>query len=105
MTDERELSLLLDRWLSDGPVEMPDRVIDAVATGISQQRQRRTWRLDRRPIHVNAYKPAASIAAATIAVAIIGISLNGGPPFTAASASPSDRGSPSPTVPPSPTPS
>ena len=33
MTDDRELSFILDRSLSDGPTEMPDRVIDVVAMG------------------------------------------------------------------------
>ena len=38
MTDDRELSLILDRWLTDGPTEMPDRVIDVVAADLAGNR-------------------------------------------------------------------
>jgi hypothetical protein len=87
MTDDRELSLILDRWLDDGPVEMPDRVIDVTALRISRQRQRPAWRLDWRHLSMTTtFKLAAAIAAIAI-VAVVGYSLLpgrsagvGGPP-------------------------
>lgn len=75
MTDDRELSLILDRWLSDGPTEMPDRVIDAVTGGISRQRQRRAWRLDWRLLHVNPLAKAGAAIAAVAIIAIVGFTL------------------------------
>jgi len=70
MTDDRELSLIIDRWLEEGPVEMPDRVIDTTAVRISRQRQQPAWRLDWRHLTMNTtYKITAAIAA----IAIIGL--------------------------------
>ena len=68
MTDERELSLILDRWFTDGPTEMPDRVIDVVAAGIARQRQRPAWRLDWRPWSMQNQR---SIGAAVVAVGVV----------------------------------
>jgi hypothetical protein len=31
VADDRELSLALERWLVEGPIQMPDRVFDSVA--------------------------------------------------------------------------
>ena len=101
MTDDRELSLILDRWLAEGPTEMPDRVVDVVASGISRQRQRPRWRLDRRLLPVNPPAKAGVAIAAVILVAFVGISLNGGPQFIVTTASPSDHESPQPTPSPS----
>jgi hypothetical protein len=75
MTDDRELSLILDRWLSDGPTEMPDRVIDVVAIGISRQRQRPAWRLDWRHFSMNSLAKAGVAIAAVVLVAVVGYNL------------------------------
>ena len=70
MTQDRDIERVLDRFLSDGPVQVPDRVVDAVADRISRQRQRPAWRLDRRLHPVNTYvKLAAAIAAVLIVAA------------------------------------
>src|SRR4051812_13124600 len=75
MTDDRDLSLILDRWLDDGPTEMPDRVIDVTAARISRQRQRPAWRLPRKERPMTGYaKPLVALAAAVI-VAVIAYSL------------------------------
>jgi hypothetical protein len=105
MTDDPELSFILDRWLSDGPTEMPDRVIDVVAIGISRQRQRPAWRLDRRLPRMNtSIKIAAAALVALLTVSVVGYNLLpgdrpgvGGPPPTSsptASAAPSPTASP-----------
>jgi hypothetical protein len=100
MTDDRELSLILDRWFDDGPVEMPDRVIDVVASGISRQRQRHAWRLRRRYI-LNAYAKIAVAAAAVLIVAVIGYSLL---PRSSSVGGPAPTATPLPTASPLPSP-
>jgi hypothetical protein len=96
MTDDRELSLILDRWLDDGPTEMPDRVIDVVALGISRQRQRPAWRLDWRHLTMNPLAKAGAAIAAVVLVAAIGYTLLPG--------NRSGVGAPAPTAVPSATP-
>jgi hypothetical protein len=107
MTDDRDLSLILDRWLSDGPAEMPDRVIDAVASGISRQRQRPAWRLDWRHLSMNPLAKAGAAIAAVVLVALVGYTLLPGPSGfsgTGTSPTPASTSTPSPTPAPSPTP-
>jgi hypothetical protein len=74
MTDDQQLSALLDEWLVEGPREMPDRVIDVVAHRIQRQPQRPAWRLDRR-LRMNTSLKAAAALAAVILVAVIGYNL------------------------------
>jgi len=74
MTDDQELSVLLDQWLIEGPREMPDRVVDVVARRIRRQPQRPAWRLDRR-LHMNTSLKAAAVLAAVILVAVVGYNL------------------------------
>jgi hypothetical protein len=74
MTDDQQLSFLLDQWLIEGPREMPDRVVDVVAQRIRRQPQRPAWRLDRR-LSMNTSLKAAAALAAVILVAIIGYNL------------------------------
>jgi hypothetical protein len=45
MTNDRQLERLLDAWLTEGPTQAPDRVIDDVAARITRQPQRPAWRL------------------------------------------------------------
>ena len=108
MTDDRELSLILDHWLSDGPTEMPERVVDVVATSISRQRQRPAWRLDGRRYAMNTNFKLAAALVAVLAVVIVGYNLLpvgptgvGGPTPTATPASqptPTPAASPTPLV-------
>jgi len=60
MTDDRQLSRVIELWLEDGPIQMPDRVFDGVAVRIARQPQRPAWRLQRRPYPVNAYARSRS---------------------------------------------
>jgi hypothetical protein len=43
MIDERDMQLVLESWLAEGPARMPDRVAGVVGTRIARQRQRPGW--------------------------------------------------------------
>jgi len=75
MTQQREIERLLDVWLSDGPDQAPDRVVDIVADRVGRQSQRPAWRLHRRPYPMNAYAKIAVAAAAVLVVAVLGYNL------------------------------
>ena len=45
MTSERDIERLLDRWFTERPTQVADRVIDDVAARIVRQPQRSAWRL------------------------------------------------------------
>ena len=70
MTHERDIERLLDYWLSDGPTQSPDRVMDVVADRIERQPQRPAWRLDWRHTTMT---PTLKFGAAIAAVIVIGI--------------------------------
>ena len=78
MTD-RDLDRLLDRWLTDGPSIVSDRVVDDVASRIVRQPQRPAWRLHWRQIAVNTNIRLVSVAAAVVVVLVGGYSLFGRP--------------------------
>jgi hypothetical protein len=103
VTQDRDLERVLDRFLSDGPVQVPDRVIDVVADRISRQHQRPAWRLDRRPHPVNTYAKLAAAIAAVLIIAAGGLVILGPGPSNVGRPGPTP--SPSPTATPSPTPS
>ena len=56
MTHERDIERLLDHWLSDGPTQSPDRVMDVVADRIERQHQRPAWRLNWRHPKMNSLR-------------------------------------------------
>jgi hypothetical protein len=109
MTQPRDIDRILNAWFNDGPTVASDRVIDVVADRIERQAQRPAWRLLRRPrrLDINV-RFAAVVAAALVAVGMVGFSLGGG--FTAPShsfapanttgpttaATPTDRATPTP---------
>lgn len=97
MNRDRDIEQVLDRWLADGPLRVPDRVIDVVADRIGRQRQRPAWRLDRRLHPVNTYAKLAAAIAAVLILAAGGLALLG--PGS------SNIGAPTATPTPSPTPS
>jgi hypothetical protein len=45
MTSERDIERLLDRWFTERPTQLADRVIDDVAARIVREPQRAAWRL------------------------------------------------------------
>lgn len=106
MNDRSDIDRVLGYWLEDGPVAMPDRVVDVVARRISLRPQRRSWRLIRRSSMSSGLKYGAA-AAAVLVIAIVGYNLLprfgvGGPaattPSPAPTASPVSTQAPSPTA-------
>jgi hypothetical protein len=77
VTHDRDIERMLDRWLSEGPVQVNDRVMDVVAGRIARQPQRPAWRLDRRLHTVNTYAKLAAAIAAVLIVAAGGLVLFG----------------------------
>ena len=73
MTDDRHLSSVIETWLAEGPVQMPDRVFDTVADRIARQPQRPAWRLDWRRSTMNI--KFAAVLAAVLVVAVVGYNL------------------------------
>ena len=86
MTHERDIERLLDHWLSDGPTQSPDRVMDVVADRIERQHQRPAWRLDWRHPKMNGYAKLAVAGTALLIVAVLGYTLL--PPLRSAVAGP-----------------
>jgi hypothetical protein len=75
MTDDRDIARVLELWLADGPIQMPDRVFDAVGTGIARQRQRPAWRLTWRRYTMNTNVKIAAALATLLVVAVVGYNL------------------------------
>lgn len=75
MTHDREIEQVLDRWLADGPVQAPDRVLDVVAERIGRQRQRPAWRLTWRQTSMNPKVRIAAVVAAIAVIAVVGYNL------------------------------
>ena len=97
MSPDREIDLVLNTWLEDGPTGAPDRVLDALTDRIAHQSQRPAWRLHWRPTTMQpVFKFGVGIAAVLL-IAIVGWNL--------LPASQSGVGGPSATPAPTPTPS
>jgi hypothetical protein len=115
MTSERDIERLLDAWLSEGPTQVADRVIDDVAARVAHQPQRPAWRL--RPWRFPTMTLSIRLAGAALAVvlAIAGITIfalprSSGPNGTLPSLAPtltpaaSSTAAATPSSPPSPSP-
>ena len=101
MKPDRDIERLLDRWFADGPMEVPDRVIDVVADRIGRQPQRPAWRLLWRDTPMNSTQRMVAAAVAVILVAVVALAIVGRPSDsgigTAPTPNPTLKGSPSPT--------
>ena len=95
MNDRSDIERVLGYWLEDGPVAMPDRVVDVVARRISVRPQRRSWRLIRRSPMSPALRYGAA-AAAVLVLAVVGYNLL--PRFGFGGPGPSPTPSPAPTT-------
>ncbi len=74
MNDRSDIERVLGYWMEDGPVAMPDRVIDVVARRIRVRPQRRAWRLIRRSSMSPIARWGAAVAAVLV-VAVVGYNL------------------------------
>jgi TolB protein len=93
MTEDRELSLVLEAWLGDGPARMPDRVSDVVGLRIARQRQRSGWLVVRgKQVRLDPVLAAAAVVAllvvTLVAVAVIGRAPSVVPPRVAPAVGP-----------------
>ena len=75
MNGRRDIERVLDAWFVDGPSVMPDRLFDAVFDQVERVPQRRLARLRMRLTEMNPRIRLYSLAAAGLAVAIVGIYL------------------------------
>ena len=75
MTKERDIERLLDRWLSERPIEVADRVFDDVADRIGRQPQQPAWRVSWRDYHMQSNLKALLAAAAVIVIAVTGFAV------------------------------
>jgi hypothetical protein len=102
MTHERDIEGLLDRWLSDGPSEAPDRILATMADRIERQPQRPAWRLDWRLTNMHLSIKVGVGIAAVLVIAVIGYQLlPGSVPGGGANATPTPTPEPSPQASPS----
>ena len=103
MTSDRDIEPILDRWLTERPTQVADRVLDEVADRIARQPQQLAWRASRRDIHVTTYLKPLLAVAAVIVIAVAGLAVLqpgagsniGGPVSPAPSSSPAASASPS----------
>jgi len=79
MTSERDIERLLDRWFTERPTDVADRVLDEVADRIGRQPQQRAWRVLRRDSHVNSYLKPLLAVAAVVVIAVAGVAFLGQP--------------------------
>jgi len=109
MTSDRDIEQVLDRWFTERPTGVADRVLDGVADRIGRQPQQPAWRASRRDIHVPTnLKPLLAVAA-VIVIAVAGFAVLqprsgssvGGAPTSSPTASASPVASASPTASPS----
>ena len=103
MNTRSDIDRVLSTWMADGPVAIPDRVVDVVTARIGVQRQRRTW-LPRRTKVTTQIKLIAALAAALV-VAVVGFNLMAKPvPGAGSSATPTGTATPIETAPSTPSP-
>jgi hypothetical protein len=99
MTSERDIERLLDRWFTERPTQVADRVIDDVAARIVREPQRAAWRLQpwRFPTMSTPIKLVAVGAALLVVILGGAIFIGGGsaPVLPAPSPSPTPSASPS----------
>ena len=96
MTSEHDIQRVLDRWFTERPTEVSERVLEEVAGRISRQRQRPALRLPWMDVEMNPIFKVGAAVAAVVLIAVIGYNLLPGQEGVAG---------PAPTATPSPTPS
>jgi hypothetical protein len=102
LNGRRDIVRVLDAWFVDGPAVMPDRLFDAVFDQVERVPQRRLARLRMRFAEMSPRIRLYSLAAAGLAVALVGIYLFNRAPVSTPGATngPSAAPSATPTAPP-----
>jgi hypothetical protein len=75
MTSERDIERILDRWFTERPTQVADRVLDEAADRIARQPQQPAWRVSLRDSHVNTYVKPLLAVAAIVVVAVAGFAV------------------------------
>jgi len=75
MTSERDIERLLDRWFTERPIEVADRVLDDVGDRIGRQPQQPAWRVSWRDSQVQTNLKTLLAAAAVIVIAVTGFAV------------------------------
>ena len=103
MTKERDIERLLDRWFSERPIEVADRVLDDVSDRIGRQPQQPAWRVSWRDSQMQTNLKTLLAAAAVIVIAVVGFAVirPGSTSNVGGAASPSPSASASPSTSPS----
>ena len=87
MTQRSDIERVLDIWLADGPIHVPDRVFDDAVAAVYRAPQRSPWRLRWRNLTVSNRLLAAAVAA--LAIVTVGVALTALAPTSDLGASPS----------------
>jgi hypothetical protein len=88
MSTDRDVTRIVRSWMDEGATQLPDRVLDLVLDQIPATPQRRPSWLARRTPTMNNYARFGLVAAAVLAVVIVGIGLFGKSPDVGPSTSP-----------------
>ena len=72
MTQDRDLSRLLDGFFADGPTQAPDRVLLVVGDRIERQRQRPAWLVRPEGVTVRPWVRPIALLAAILLIALVG---------------------------------
>lgn len=78
MNMHRDFERIAEAWLTEGPAELPDRVLDAALAEVHLTNQRRRlagpWRIESMS---NPFRMLAAAAVAVVAVGLVGLNLSG----------------------------
>jgi hypothetical protein len=76
MTQSRDIERLLDAWLAEGPMQVPDRVFDDAVVRLRREPARRPWHLPWRNHEMTVPIRLAAAAVAIVAIVGVGLALN-----------------------------
>ena len=88
MSTDRDVTRIVRSWMDEGVTQLPDRVLDLVLDQLPATPQRRPTWLARRTPTMNNYARLGLVAAAVLAVVIVGIGLFGRSPDVGPATSP-----------------
>jgi hypothetical protein len=101
MTRQLDLDRAMEEWLSEGPRQLSDRAIEAIANQLHQTKQRKPGWLPRRPELTRSLWALGGVAAAVVLVVVVGamfLGLNANRPGVGGQPSAPPTSAPSPTA-------